>query len=146
MRSRLSLVLATLATLALATPAFAQKQVITPPGGRGGGMLSPATRVGDLVFVSGQTPSRADSTIDAQTTTELTKIKTILEAAGTTMDNVLKCQVFLTDGTDFAKMNEAYAKFFPSDKGPPARTTVVVAALVSAGAKVEIECIAAMPK
>jgi enamine deaminase RidA (YjgF/YER057c/UK114 family) len=143
MRSRF---LCILAAVALATPAHAQKQVITLPGGRGGGVLSPATRVGDLVFVSGQTPARADSTIDAQTTTELTKIKTLLEAAGTTMENVLKCQVFITDGTEFAKMNEAYGKFFPSDKGPPARTTVVVAALVSAGAKVEIECIAAMPK
>jgi len=143
MRSRL---LTIVAALVVAVPAFAQKQIITLPGGRGGGMLSAATRVGDLVFVSGQTPSRADSTIDAQTTTELTKIENILKAAGTSMDNVLKCQVFITDGADFAKMNEAYAKFFPSDKGPPERTTVVVAALVSAGAKVESECIAAMPK
>jgi 2-iminobutanoate/2-iminopropanoate deaminase len=143
MRSR---ILFALAAIVLATPAYAQKQIITLPGGRGGGMLSPATRIGDLVFVSGQTPARTDSTMDAQTTTELTKIKTLLEAAGTTMENVVKCQVFITDGTEFAKMNEAYAKFFPSDKGPPARTTVVVAALVSAGAKVEIECIAAMPK
>jgi len=143
MRSRL---LGIIAALLIASPAFAQKQIITLPGGRGGGMLSAATRVGDLVFVSGQTPARADSTMDAQTTTELTKIENILKAAGTSMDNVLKCQVFITDAADFAKMNEAYAKFFPSDKGPPARTTVVVAALVSAGAKVEIECIAAMPK
>ena len=143
MRSR---TLFALAAIVLATPAYAQKQIVTLPGGRGGGMLSAATKIGDLVFVSGQTPARTDSTMDAQTTTELTKIKNILEAAGTTMDNVVKCQVFITDGTEFAKMNEAYAKFFPSDKGPPARTTVVVAALVSAGAKVEIECIAAMPK
>ncbi len=143
MRSHL---LGIIAALLIAAPAFAQKQIITLPGGRGGGMLSAATRVGDLVFVSGQTPSRADSTMDAQTTTELTKIENILKAAGTSMDNVLKCQVFITDAAEFAKMNEAYAKFFPSDKGPPARTTVVVAALVSAGAKVEIECIATMPK
>jgi 2-iminobutanoate/2-iminopropanoate deaminase len=143
MRSRILFVLA---AIILATPAYAQKQIVTLPGGRGGGMLSPAVKIGDLVFVSGQTPARTDSTMDAQTTTELTKIKSILEAAGTSMENVVKCQVFITDGTEFAKMNEAYTKFFPSDKGPPARTTVVVAALVSAGAKVEIECIAAMPK
>jgi 2-iminobutanoate/2-iminopropanoate deaminase len=143
MRMRILIVLA---AIALAAPAYAQKQIVTLPGGRGGGMLSAATKIGDLVFVSGQTPARTDSTTDAQATTELTKIKNILEAAGTTMENVVKCQVFITDGTEFAKMNEAYAKFFPSDKGPPARTTVVVAALVSAGAKVEIECIAAMPK
>jgi 2-iminobutanoate/2-iminopropanoate deaminase len=140
-------ILSVAAILAFATPALAQKQVIVPPGGRGGGTLSPAVRVGDLVFVSGQGGGRADSTIDAQTTTELTKIQTILQAAGTSMDNVVKCQVFMTNATEFAKMNEAYVKFFPPDKGPPARTTVVVAALVGgANAKVEIECIAAMPK
>jgi reactive intermediate/imine deaminase len=146
MRSRNFALIAALAASVAGTPAFAQKQVVTVPGGRGGGMLSPAVKIGDLVFVSGQSPARADSTMDAQTTTELTKIKNILEAAGTSMNNVVKCQVFITEGAEFAKMNEAYTKFFPSDKGPPARTTVVVAALVSAGAKVEIECIAAMPK
>jgi 2-iminobutanoate/2-iminopropanoate deaminase len=135
------------AALAIATPAWAQKQVIVPPGGRGGGTLSPAVRVGDLVFVSGQGAARGDSTIDMQTTTELTKIQNILQAAGTTMDNVVKCQVFLANAADFQGMNGAYVKFFPSDKGPPARTTVVVASLVGgATAKVEIECIAAMPK
>jgi 2-iminobutanoate/2-iminopropanoate deaminase len=146
MRSRILCALAALAVLTLATPAYAQKQIVTLPGGRGGGMLSAATKIGDLVFVSGQTPARTDSTMEAQTTSELTKIENILKAAGTTMENVLKCQVFITDGAEFAQMNAAYSKFFPSDKGPPARTTVVVAALVSAGAKVEIECIAAMPK
>lgn len=135
------------AALAIATPAWAQKQVIVPPGGRGGGTLSPAVRVGDLVFVSGQGAARGDSTIDMQTTTELTKIQNILTAAGTSMDNVVKCQVFMTNGAEFRDMNAAYAKFFPADKGPPARTTVVVASLVGgAAAKVEIECIAAMPK
>ena len=138
------LCLAAAASLALATPAWAQKQVIVPPGGRGGGTLSPAVRVGDLVFVSGQGAARGDSTIDAQTTTELTKIQNILQAAGTSMDNVVKCQVFMTDKAEFQAMNAAYQKFFPSN--PPARTTVVVAALVGNGAKVEIECIAAMPK
>jgi reactive intermediate/imine deaminase len=150
MRSRFNAVLvalAALAALAVAAPAYAQKQVIVPPGGRAGGTLSPAVRVGDLVFVSGQGAGRADSTIDAQTTAELTKIKNILEAAGTSMENVAKCQVFMTDRSEFAKMNEAYGKFFPADKGPPARTTVVVAGLVGGpNAKVEIECIAVVPK
>lgn len=62
------------------------------------------------------------------------------------MENVVKYQVFMTDRSEFAKMNEAYGKFFPADKGPPARTTVVVAGLVGGNAKVEIECIAVMPK
>jgi enamine deaminase RidA (YjgF/YER057c/UK114 family) len=56
------------------------------------------------------------------------------------MANVLKCTVFLTDVKEFQGMNSAYTQAFP--KEPPARSTVVVAALVSAAAKVEIECIA----
>jgi 2-iminobutanoate/2-iminopropanoate deaminase len=135
--------------LAFSAPLLAQqggKQVIIPPGGRGGGMLSPGIRVGDLVFSSGQLGAAADSTIEAQTTTALNTVKGVFEAAGTTIDNTVKCTVFLVDVKDFAKMNESYTKFFPADKGPPARTTVVVAALVRATAKVEIECVAAMPR
>lgn len=140
---------AAVAAIVSAAPAVAQvagKQVIVPPGGRGGGVLSPAIRIGDLVFASGQLGGAADSTVEAQTTTALTTMKTVLEAAGTTMEHVAKCTVFLTDVKEFGKMNEAYGKFFPPDKGPPARSTVVVAALVRATAKVEIECIASMPK
>ena len=140
---------AAVAAIESAAPAVAQvagKQVIVPPGGRGGGVLSPAIRIGDLVFASGQLGGAADSTVEAQTTTALTTMKTVLEAAGTTMEHVAKCTVFLTDVKEFGKMNEAYGKFFPPDKGPPARSTVVVAALVRATAKVEIECIASMPK
>jgi 2-iminobutanoate/2-iminopropanoate deaminase len=57
---------------------------------------------------------------------------------------VLKCTVFLVDAKDFAGMNSVYSQFFP--KEPPARSTVIVAALVSAAARIEIECIAAIPK
>ena len=57
------------------------------------------------------------------------------------MEDIAKCTVFLTNVADFRGMNESYTKFFP--KAPPARSTVVVAALVSPAAKVEIECIAA---
>lgn len=138
-----------LSLIAVAATVHAQqsgKQVINPPGGGRSGVLSQAIRVGDLVFASGQLGARADSTIEAQTTSALTSLKGVLETAGTNMDNVVKCTVFLTDVKDFAKMNEAYGKFFPGDKGPPARSTVVVAALVRADAKIEIECIAAMPK
>ena len=68
----------------------------------------------------------------------------VVDAGGSTMANVVKCSVFLTDVKDFAGMNTVYREFFP--KEPPARATVVVAALVSAAAKVEIECIAAIVK
>jgi 2-iminobutanoate/2-iminopropanoate deaminase len=83
----------------------------------------------------------ADNTIQAQTKRSLESVQKVVEAAGSSMANVLKCTVFLTDVKDFQGMNSAYTQFFP--KEPPARSTVVVAALVSAAAKVEIECIAA---
>ena len=67
----------------------------------------------------------------------------LFEAAGTTTANAAKCTVYLTDVKDFAGMNSVYSEFWPTS--PPARTTVVVAALVSPGAKIEVTCVAAMP-
>jgi enamine deaminase RidA (YjgF/YER057c/UK114 family) len=139
---------ALLAGAALATPAAlsAQARIIT---GRGSAMLSNAVRVGDLVFASGALPARganADTTIEGQTTSTLESIKRTLETAGTSINNAVKCTVFLISGTDFQGMNTAYQKFWSAENPPPARTTVVVQALVVPGAKLEIECIAAMPK
>lgn len=127
-----------------ALPAFAQAR---EPIGRSTPTLTPAIRVGNLVFASGALPdlrsAGADTTIQGQTTSTLNNIKASLEAAGTTIEQAVKCTVFLVDGADFRGMNEAYAKFWPS--APPARTTVVVKALVVPNAKLEIECMAAMP-
>jgi 2-iminobutanoate/2-iminopropanoate deaminase len=139
---------AALLTLALSATAVAQgKQVIIPEGQRAGGVLSPAIRVGDIVYASGQlglSRQAPDSTIEGQTRLTLENTKRVLEAAGTTMDNVVKCTVFLTRASDFGGMNQVYREFFPKD--PPARSTVVVAALVVPAAIVEIECMAVMPK
>ncbi|HEY4657919.1 MAG TPA: RidA family protein [Gemmatimonadaceae bacterium] len=121
------------------------KQAVVPSGATRSPMLTPGIRVGDLLFLSGQLGGR-DSTIEGQTKQALENMKPVLDAAGTTVDNIVKCTVFLTDVNDFARMNEAYRAFFSAAKDPPARSTVVVAALVRAGAKVEIECIAAIPK
>jgi 2-iminobutanoate/2-iminopropanoate deaminase len=138
--------LAGLAAAALPSRVMAQaatRQVI----GNSTATLSPAIRFGDLLFVSGQLGvSRAapDSTIQGQTTLALDNVKRVLESAGSSMANVVKCTVFLVDLKDFAGMNQAYAAAFP--KEPPARSTVVVAALVSAAARVEIECVAGVTK
>ncbi|MCX5763902.1 MAG: RidA family protein [Gemmatimonadetes bacterium] len=109
--------------------------------------LTPGITLGKLVFASGQLgvsrEAGADTTIQAQTKRALESAKKVFEAAGTTMGNVGKCTVYLVDVKDFQGMNQSYREFFPDS--PPARTTVVVAALVSAGAKVEIECVAVMP-
>ena len=124
------------------------KQVVVPPGASASATLSPGIRVGDVLYVSGQLGRKAgtplDSTIQGQTRQALENIRSVVEAGGSTMANVVKCTVFLVSFSDFQGMNQAYTAAFP--KEPPARSTVVVAALVSNGAKVEIECIAAIPR
>lgn len=128
------------ALLVLPAAVSAQKTVVGTPSAT----LSPAVRVGDLLYLSGQLPGRdADSTIESQTKSALEKMNPLLAAAGTTKEHIVKCTVFLIDVKDFQGMNRAYQQYFT--KEPPARSTVVVAALVAPG-KLEIECIAAVPK
>lgn len=110
------------------------------------GPYSQAIRVGNLVFASGQIPIDpatgvfVPGGIKEQTRQSLTNVKTILEAAGLTMANVVKTTVFMADMNDFADMNGVYAEFF---KEPyPARSAVAVKALPK-GALVEIEVVAA---
>jgi reactive intermediate/imine deaminase len=132
---------------AVAPLAVAQRQVIVPPGQNASPTLSPAIKYGDVVYLSGQlgvARDNPDSTIGAQTKRSLESLQKVAQAAGTNLLNATKCTVFLTDVKDFGGMNTAYREFFT--KEPPARSTVVVAALVSPGAKVEIECIVGMPK
>ena len=109
--------------------------------------LSPATRFGSLVFVSGQTgrhpiTGEVGRDIREQTRYVLERIKLILEAAGTSMENVLTATTHLTKREDLAAYNEEYAKFFPTNK--PARTTVEVM-LNSPELLVEITVTAGMP-
>jgi 2-iminobutanoate/2-iminopropanoate deaminase len=131
-------------TLAIATSANAQRTVATTTGNSG--TLSGAIKVGDILYVSGQIAGTReapmDSTIQGQTKQVLDKIKAIVEGAGGKMENVAKCTVFLVNLADFQGMNASYRAYWP--KEPPARSTVVVAALVSPGAKLELECIAAL--
>ncbi|MBW1790401.1 MAG: RidA family protein [Deltaproteobacteria bacterium] len=109
------------------------------------GPYSQAIRVGDLVFTAGQAavdPERGkliEGGIEEQTRQTLRNIEAILEAAGSSMNQVVKTTVFLKDMGDFAAMNAIYAGFFGDV--PPARSTVQVAAL-PLGALVEIEAVA----
>jgi len=129
---------------AAASPAVAQRTPVVPEGTRATATLTPGIKAaGELVFASGQLGGRADTTIEMQTKSALEATKKVFEAAGTTMANAVKCTVYLTDVKDFAGMNSVYSTFWPTS--PPARTTVVVAALVVATGKVEITCVAAMP-
>ncbi len=91
--------------------------------------LSPATKFGNLVFVAGQTgrhpvTGEVGKDIREQTRNVLERIKLILAAAGTSLDNVLTVITHLTKREDLAAYNEEYAKYFPTNK--PARTTVTV--------------------
>jgi reactive intermediate/imine deaminase len=151
MTGRFVLVACALAAAALAPRAAAQqpggKQVFNPPNARPGGVLSAAVRAGNVIYLSGALGTRpgggglAEGGIQGQTRQALENIKASAALAGVTMEDMVKCTVFLTDVKDFQGMNQVYREFFPSN--PPARSTVAVAGLVVPGAVIEIECIAA---
>ncbi len=109
------------------------------------GPYTVANRAGNFVFTAGQlglvpeTNDLASGGVEGETRQALTNIKHVLEAAGTSMENVVKTTVFLRDMGDFSRMNAIYGEFFTAN--PPARSTVQVAALPKAGA-VEIEVVA----
>src|SRR5216110_780684 len=110
--------------------------------------LAAATKFGNLVFVAGQTgrhpvTGEIGKDIREQTRNVLERIKLILAAAGTSLDNVLSAMTHLTKREDLAAYNEEYAKYFPT--GKPARTTVTVAALNAPELLVEITVTACIP-
>ena len=107
------------------------------------GPYSQAYEVNGLVFTSGQIPvdpatGTAPEGIEAQAEQSCKNVQAILEAAGVSMDKVVKTTCFIADMGDFAKFNEVYAKYFTSK---PARSCVAVKALPK-GALCEIEAIA----
>ena len=112
------------------------------------GPYSPAMIFGNLIFVSGQA-GRDPATgglgpdVTAQTEQVLKNIATILEAAGSSLQHVIRCGVFLVDMKEFPKMNAVYARAFGSHR--PARTTVQVAGLPGDGLLVEIDAVAYVP-
>lgn len=108
------------------------------------GAYSDAVSIGGLLFVSGQasvdfkTSKFVLGTIEEETRRTLDNIKAIVEAAGGTMEDVVKCTVHLSDIAEFDRYNKVYATYFPGIK--PARTTVQ--SVLAEGIKVEIDCIA----
>jgi len=111
------------------------------------GPYSPAIIADGFVFVAGQAAINPQTNefelgdVRAETRRTLENIKAILESAGSSMKEVVRVGVFLSDMKNFAAMNEVYAEFFPKD--PPARTTVGVS---MPKIKVEIDCIARVSK
>src|SRR5262245_58113647 len=109
------------------------------------GPYSQAIVEGDFVFVAGQGPTnpatgkRELGDVRSETKRTFENLRAILEAAGSSLDHVMKCNVYLRDINDFAAMNEVYETFFTAPF--PARTTIQAGALPG-GIAVEIECIA----
>ena len=122
-----------------------KKEIATTAAPGAIGPYSQATDLGSLVITSGQLPidpatGAFPEGIQEQTKQSLTNVKAILEAAGLTMDSVVKTTVFLSDMNNFGAMNEVYATFF-TEGSYPARSAVEVARLPK-DALVEIEVIA----
>ena len=122
-----------------------QKEVIfTPSAPRPAGPYSQGLRLGGLIYTAGQTPINpqtgqlAGMTIEEQTAQVLENIRSILEAGGASMANVVKTTVHLSDLSLFARFNAVYERYFPDPK--PVRTTV--GSQLGGGVLVEIDVIA----
>lgn len=124
------------------------RHAVTAPGAAAVGPYSHAIDTGSLVLLSGQTPldpatgALVEGSIGDQARQCLANLGAVLAAAGLGFDDVVKCNVYLTDMADFAAMNEVYAEHFSEPF--PARTTVAVAGL-PLGARIEIELVAQHP-
>ena len=108
--------------------------------------FSPAVRVGNLLFLSGQIGTTADAAgglvaggIEAETRQTMENIKDVLTRSGSSLDQVVKCTVMMADMAEWARMNTVYTTYFPNHK--PARSAFGATGL-ALGARVEIECIA----
>jgi 2-iminobutanoate/2-iminopropanoate deaminase len=121
-----------------------KRTVMAGKGPKPAGPYSHAVVANGFVFISGQGPvdpepgTRPDAFAD-QVRQTLRNVQTILEAAGTSLDNVVKVNAYVTDLTRFQEFNEVYKEFFQQD--PPARTTVGASLL---GFLVEVDCVASL--
>ena len=113
------------------------------------GPYSPGMQLDRLIFVSGQgatdprTGELAGPDVATQTAQCLANVEAVLKAAGSSLQHVLRCGVYLVDMAEFPQMNEVYARAFGDHR--PTRTTIQAAALPGKGLRVEIDAIAYVP-
>lgn len=109
------------------------------------GAYAQAVRANGMLFLSGQIPldpatgEMISGDVAAQTRRVMDNLRGVLDGAGSALEKVVKCTIYLIDMNDFAVVNQTYAEYFPAAK--PARATVAVAALPR-GSRVEIDMIA----
>jgi 2-iminobutanoate/2-iminopropanoate deaminase len=140
-------VLAAFCSVSVASSQALKKEVVsTTKAPAAIGPYSQAIKVGATLYLAGQIPIdpatnavRADMSIEEQTSMVLNHLKSVLEADGMTMANIVSTSVFMKDLNEFPRMNTIYATYFPSQ--PPARATVEVARLPR-DVKIEISAIA----
>jgi 2-iminobutanoate/2-iminopropanoate deaminase len=120
----------------IAQEASAQEDIAYIGNGR---FLTSVVKVGRTLYLSGQLGLGGERGITPETRAAMESIKELLEANGATMDDVVKCTVFLADFAEWGAMNEVYAPYF--EKHRPARSAVAVSGM-AANARVEIECMA----
>jgi reactive intermediate/imine deaminase len=120
----------------------AQVRAVTSPQSKPDQFSSPAVDAGDYVYISGQGPQRSGgkmpATFDEQVRQTLDNVKSIVEAAGLTMNNVVYTQVYLTDIGKYDELNRVFGEYFP--KTPPARAVLGVAAIPQSS--IEINAVA----
>jgi len=117
------------------------------PGTPVAGPYNPGIKAGNLLFISGQGSAQSEEDIKEQTLSSLKKIKTIIEAGGGKISNIVKATVFLKNIEDFGKMNTVYKKFFNDNGVPesyPSRAAVEVSNLPLPSMLVEISAIAVL--
>ena len=120
---------------------------IINPGIPVAGPYNPGIKVGNFIFISGQGSAQSKEDIKEQTLTTLNKIKTIVEAGGGKISNIVKATVYLKDINDFSKMNTVYKKFF-NDNGVsesyPSRAALEASNLPLSSMLIEISAIAVL--
>ncbi len=124
---------------------MSRKIIKTDKAPAAAGPYSQGIEFNGIIFTSGQLPmdpksgKMIEGEIGEKTKLILNNIKAIIEAEGSSLENIIKCTIFLTDMGDFGKVNKAYGSFF--QENPPARSCIEVRAL-PLGANIEIEAIA----